>query len=68
MTESVCYHLPNMSRFTISAVEGPLYDNELAACGAHFTQSSLYRLWQEDRGVTVERFVLKENEQPVLFF
>ncbi|MEK7136099.1 MAG: peptidoglycan bridge formation glycyltransferase FemA/FemB family protein [Patescibacteria group bacterium] len=57
-----------MSNFTINAVEGPLYDDELATHGAHFTQSSLYRLWQEDRGFTVERFVIKDNEKPILFF
>ncbi len=57
-----------MTHFVVTAVEGPLYDNKLTAHGTHFTQSSLYRQWQEDRGFTVERFVLKENEQPVLFF
>ncbi len=57
-----------MSRFTINAVEGPLYDDELESHGAHFTQSSLYRRWQENRGLTVERFVMKEHEAPILFF
>ncbi|MDQ5957834.1 MAG: hypothetical protein QG665_161 [Patescibacteria group bacterium] len=54
--------------FTINAIEGPLYDAELAGHHAHFAQSSLYRDWQKERGLTVERFVIKEHEAPVLFF
>lgn len=52
--------------FTINAIEGPLYDAELAGHHAHFAQSSLYRDWQKERGLTVERFVIKEHEAPVL--
>ncbi len=57
-----------MNNFSVSAVEGPLYDNEIANLGAHFTQSSLYRSWQEKRNFEVERFVLKQNNEPLLFF
>ncbi|OHA58915.1 MAG: hypothetical protein A2571_00860 [Candidatus Vogelbacteria bacterium RIFOXYD1_FULL_44_32] len=56
------------NQFTINAIEGPLYDTELSSHNAHFAQSSLYRDWQENRGLTVERFVIKENGAPALFF
>ena len=48
-----------MNDFTFRVLEDNEYDTEINNLGGHFTQSFLYKKWQEKRtGVEVYRFIL----------
>lgn len=58
-----------MNDFTFRVLEDNEYDTEINNLSGHFTQSFLYKKWQEKRtGVEVYRFILNKNDQAQFFF
>ncbi len=58
-----------MNDFNLRVLKDREYDDEINKLGGHFTQSFLYKKWQEKRsGVEVCRFILAKNDQPQFFF